>query len=253
MEPMGQGWLKAAAILIAAFLAGLALGGDGEKKKLSPEERAAIQAAAREKMKQVRREVKQLDLYDAVAKVPSIVAREKEYRALLDRIATTPADETLLRQAYQMKVAALADLNEILKVHRGAHVGIAEEEVRRRLETARFEGIRYEQEWLVNILDDLEDAVRINVELDARVYKFDRVTFNFERTTALAMLQTMADNLQFRYIIRGDTLYVYKERYEVLFDDEWLRQKKAAWKARQLQRQREADERDREKAGGGAK
>ena len=32
--------------------------------------------------------------------------------------------------------------------------------------------------------------------------------------------------------MRGDTLYVYKERHEILFGGEWLRKKRAAWKAR---------------------
>ena len=32
--------------------------------------------------------------------------------------------------------------------------------------------------------------------------------------------------------MRGDTLYVYRERNEILFGGEWIRRKKAAWKAR---------------------
>ena len=50
----------------------------------------------------------------------------------------------------------------------------------------------------------------------------------------------MADNLLFKWIIRGDTLYVYKERHEVLFDAEWLAQKRAAWKARKKAREEAA-------------
>jgi hypothetical protein len=79
----------------------------------------------------------------------------------------------------------------------------------------------------------LEDKVGINIEVDARVYKYDTVTFDFDRTSARAMLQMMADNLLFKWVVRGDTLYVYKERNEILFGGEWIRRKKAAWKARQ--------------------
>ncbi|MHC5052800.1 MAG: hypothetical protein ACYTGK_19600, partial [Planctomycetota bacterium] len=92
--------------------------------------------------------------------------------------------------------------------------------------------IHYNNEWLVNILDDLEDAAQINIEVDARVYKFDSVTFDFDKTSARAMLQMMGDVLLFEWIVRGDTLYVYKERHEDLFGGEWIKQKKAAWKAR---------------------
>ena len=90
----------------------------------------------------------------------------------------------------------------------------------------------YEDEWLVNILDDLEESCKINIEIDARIYKFDTVTFDFEKTSARAMLQMMGDALLFKWMVRGDTLYVYKERHEVLFGGEWLRKKKAAFHAR---------------------
>ena len=53
--------------------------------------------------------------------------------------------------------------------------------------------MRYEEEWLVNILDDLEESVGINIELDARIYKYDTVSFDFEQTSARAMLQMMGD------------------------------------------------------------
>jgi hypothetical protein len=46
------------------------------------------------------------------------------------------------------------------------------------------------------------------------------------------MLQIMGDLLYFQWVVRGDTLYVYRERHEVLFGGEWIRRKKAAWKAR---------------------
>ena len=86
---------------------------------------------------------------------------------------------------------------------------------------------------LVNILDDMEERVGINIEVDARVYKFDTMSLEFDRTSARAMLTMMGESLLFNWIVRGDTLYVYKERHEVLFGKEWLRQKRAAWKARQ--------------------
>jgi len=42
----------------------------------------------------------------------------------------------------------------------------------------------------------------------------------------------MGDNLLFTWLVRGDTLYVFRERHEILFGGEWIRKKKAAWKAR---------------------
>ncbi|MGH7163034.1 MAG: hypothetical protein ACREID_06095 [Planctomycetota bacterium] len=225
-----------AAIAAAALAAGLALGQETEKP--SEEERERRHAETLEKLKLVRREVKTIDLDATIPRVAAMVAREQEYRALVARIreAATGGEEgvpQLLEQGRTMKLQALAELNDILVLHRGPHAGIEEDEVRRRLETTRLTGVRYRDEWLVNILDDLEAEAKVNIELDARVYKFDVVTFDFEKTTCLAMLQTMADNLLFKWIVRGDTLYVYQERNEVLFDDEWLAKKKAAWKARQ--------------------
>ena len=75
------------------------------------------------------------------------------------------------------------------------------------------------------------------IEMDARVYKFDSVTFDFESTSARAMLQMMADELLYKWIVRGDTLYVYKERNEVLFGQKWLRNKKRAERARKKARE----------------
>jgi len=152
-----------------------------------------------------------------------------------------------------VKLAALEELNAILKLHRGKYVGLTEQEVRSRLEKKELEGVHYRDEWLVNILDDLEEEVGINVELDARVYKFDVVTFDFEKTSARAMLQTMADSLLFKWIIRGDTLYVYKEMNEVLFDEAWLKQQRAIWKKKReekIKAAREADEAARKKEAG---
>lgn len=240
-------WL-AAALLAASGAAGFAWGQDGETK-LTKEERAAKRAELKERAKSVRREVKTLDLLEAVGHVPGILAREGDFDAILESLAASPKEpKPLLERARALKLAALEEQNRILKKHHGKYAGIDEAEVWKRLEGARFEGVRYEDEFLVNILDDIEESARINVELDARVYKFDTVSFGFEKTTARAMLQTMADNLQFSWVIRGDTLYVYKERLEVLFDAEWVAQKKAAWKARQKQKIEEANRRDAEKA-----
>ena len=97
---------------------------------------------------------------------------------------------------------------------------------------ARWSDVVYEQAWLVNILDDIEEAANVNIELDARIYKFDTVSFSFDKTSARAMLQMMGDTLLFRWIVRGDTIYVYKERHEILFGGKWLRQQKKAWRTR---------------------
>jgi len=186
--------LAAAMGVAGALLAGIASG----QEKGSVEER----------LKQVRREVKIIDLEKSVPEVPALVAREKEYGKLVARmqgVARSNPDGlgALLDKARDLKLAALKDLNRILKVHRGKHTGIDEQEIYERLKT-RFTGVRYHEEWLVNILDDLEEACRINIELDARVYKFDVVSFNFESTSARAMLQMMADELVFNWIVRGD-------------------------------------------------
>jgi hypothetical protein len=224
--------LAAWTVIAAAFAGGLALA----QERLTPEERAARRAAMQEKLKHVRREVKLLDLDATIARLPEVLKREKDDQELIERMLEAAKAGTdvrpMMEQGRQLKLAALDDFNEILKLHRGKHVGIREEEVWNRLRSGQFEDVSYEDEWLVNILDDLEAALKINIELDARVYKFDTVSFEFEKTSARAMLQIMGDSLYFKWLIRGDTLYVYKERHEVLFGGEWIRQKKAAWKAR---------------------
>ncbi len=235
--------LLAVAAVTAALTAGLAVGQG--RPKLTDEEKARRQAEANAKLKKVRRAVKQLDYDETMARVPQLIAREKEYLALVEQIqkaATGGKAEIIemLKKGRSMKIAALKDLNEILDLHRGKYAGIEEKQVRERLRQTRLEEVDYDEEWLVNILDDLEEAMQVNIELDARIYKFDVVSFDFPRTTAKAMLQTMADNLLFKYVIRGDTLYVYKERHEVLFDAEWLAQKRAAWKARKKAREEAA-------------
>jgi hypothetical protein len=230
----------AVAAVTAALTAGLAVGQG--KPKLTDEEKARLELEARLKLKKVRREVKQLDYDETMARVPQLIARETEYLALVEQMQEAATggkgDITeMLKKGRSMKIAALKDLNEILKLHRGKHAGIEEKLVRERLAQTRLDAVNYEEEWLVNILDDLEEAMQVNLELDARVYKFDVVSFDFPKTTAKAMLQTMADALLFKWAIRGDTLYVYKERHEVLFDADWLAQKRAAWKARKKARE----------------
>ncbi|MHC4939849.1 MAG: hypothetical protein ACYTHK_12835 [Planctomycetota bacterium] len=214
--------LGAALAVAAALLAGLAAG----QEKGSVEER----------LKKVRREVKIIDHHKSIPEVAPMVEREKKYEALLDQMDDAARNQPtrmtkLLTEARQLKLEALKDLNRILKLHRGKHVGLTEAQIFERLKT-RFINVQYEDEWLVNILDDLEEACRINIEMDARVYKFDSVTFDFESTSARAMLQMMADELLYKWIVRGDTLYVYKERNEVLFGQKWLRNKKRAERAR---------------------
>jgi len=220
----------ACALIAGAFATGLAWGQDEEE---AAGEKADLEA----RLAEVRREVKIIDLDTSLARVPAVVEREMAYQEVAQQIyrdELAGKDITaLLEKGRTMKLAALKDLNEILKLHRGAHVGITEEEVWTRLRNARFnDGIHYSNEWLVNILDDIEEAAEINIEVDARVYKFDSVTFDFDKTSARAMLQMMGDILLFNWIVRGDTLYVYKERHEDLFGGEWIKQKKAAWRAR---------------------
>jgi len=218
----------ACALIAGAFAAGLAWGQDDEKSA----EKADLEA----RLAEVRREVKIIDLDTALAKVPGIVEREMAYQEVAQQIARDERAgkdiQALLEKGRTLKLASLKDLNDILKLHRGQHVGITEEEVWARLRNARFEDFHCSNEWLVNILDDLEESAQINIEVDARVYKFDSVTFNFDKTSARAMLQMMGDALLFEWIVRGDTLYVYKERHEELFGGEWIKQKKAAWAAR---------------------
>jgi hypothetical protein len=218
-------------LIPAAFLGGLVQGQDSEGEGGSLAD-AALQDLA-ERLTKVRREIKILDFDDSLALVPGLVGREREYQAILDEAKGGKELKPLLARARDLKLAQLGDANKILKLHQGEHVGQTEEQVWEKLASTRFRGIHFREEWLVNILDLLEEQVGINVEVDARVYKYDTVTFDFDRTSARAMLQMMADNLCFRWLVRGDTLYVYKERNEILFGGEWIRRKKAAWKARQ--------------------
>ena len=228
----------ACALIAGAFAAGLAWGQDDEKSA----EKADLEA----RLAEVRREVKIIDLDTALAKVPGIVEREMAYQEVAQQIARDERAgkdiQALLEKGRTLKLASLKDLNDILKLHRGQHVGITEEEVWARLRNARFEDFHCSNEWLVNILDDLEESAQINIEVDARVYKFDSVTFNFDKTSARAMLQMMGDALLFEWIVRGDTLYVYKERHEVLFGGDWIRKKKAAFRARQAALKKAAEE-----------
>jgi hypothetical protein len=222
---------KALALLLVttAFFGGLVRGqdsgGDGDIAD------AALQDLA-ERLTKVRREIKIIDFDESIALVPGLVAREREYEALLKEAQGGKEMKPLLAKARDLKLAQLEDANRILKLHRGEHVGQTDEQVWERLANTRFRGIHFREEWLVNILDLLEKEVGINIEVDARVYKYDTVTFDFDRTSARAMLQIMGDNLLFKWVVRGDTLYVYRERNEILFGGEWIRRKKAAWKVR---------------------
>jgi hypothetical protein len=186
-----------------------------------------------ERMGKVRREIKLIDFDESIALVPGLGVREREYEALLKEAGTAKEAAPLLAKARDLKLAQLEDANRILKLHRGKSVGLTEAQVWERLANARFRGVHFREEWLVNILDSIEEEVGINIELDARIYKFDTVTFDFDKTSARAMLQMMGDILLFEWVVRGDTLYVYKERNEILFGGDWIRKKKAAWKARQ--------------------
>jgi len=213
-------WIGGAAALVTAcYVAGWAAGQDGK-------------GSIEERLKQVRREVKVIDLPTSIPRIPALIAREKEYSQLLDEIASTALNQPeripkMYERARNLKLAALKDLNEILRLHRGPHTGINEKQIWERLKT-RFLGVSYEDEWLVNILDDIEEAAKINIELDARIYKFDSVTFDFEASSARAMLQMMGDELEFQFVARGDTLYVYKERNEVLFGRKYDKARKKA-------------------------
>jgi hypothetical protein len=216
-------------LVAAAFLGGIVWGqgadGGGDLADASLQDLA-------ERLTKVRREIKIIDFDQSLGLVPGLGAREHEYQALLDEARDAKDKKPILAKARDLKLAQLDDANKILKLHRGKNVGLSEEQVWDRLANARFRGIHFREEWLVNILDMLEDEVGINVEIDARVYKYDTVTFDFDRTSARAMLQMMSDSLEFKWVVRGDTLYVYKERNEILFGGDWIRKKKAAWKAR---------------------
>jgi hypothetical protein len=218
---MGWRTVAATALVLAAFAAGIALGQE-EKSDLA------------ERLAEVRREVKVLDLDDSLARLPAFLEREKQYSATVRQLQKAGGDgKAILTRLRDMKLQTLAELNLILRKHKSEYSGISESEIWTRLKNARFRNVSYSDEWLVNILDDLEERCQINIELDARVYKFDTVSFDFDKTSARAMLQIMGDTLLFNWIVRGDTLYVYKERHEVLFGGEWIRKKKAAFKARQ--------------------
>jgi len=251
----------AGALVLAAFLGGLAWGQDGDASG-KKDKHAHLSKETRERLAKVRREVKQLDLDDALKLVPRILERENRHVELvreMKKVQSAGGDITpLLKKGRELKLAALEDYNRVLKKHKSEFTGISEKEVHERLRTSRFRDVYYEDEWLVNILDDLEEACRINIEIDARVYKFDTVSFEFERVTARAMLQMMADALMFKWIVRGDTLYVYKERNEILFGAEWRKKKKEIAKLRKKaleKAEKEAEKEALEKgdAGGGEK
>lgn len=221
--------LRHAVLVTGALLAGFVWGqdapGEGDLADV------ALQDLA-ERMKKVSREIKIIDFDESLALVPGLVAREQQYQSLLKDAQGGKELGPVLLAARELKLAQLEDANRILQLHRGKNVGLTSAQVWERLMNARFQGVRFREEWLVNILDYLEEEVGINIEMDARVYKFDTVTFDFDRTSARAMLQIMGDALLFKWIVRGDTLYVYRERNETLFGGEWIRRKKAAWKAR---------------------
>ena len=164
------------AFTAASFLSGWAAGQDSGKGSIE------------ERLKQVRREVKVIDLPTSIPRIPALIKREQEYSRLLDEISETALNmperiPKMYDRARDLKLAALKDLNEILRLHRGPHVGIKEKDIWERLQT-RFIGVSYDDEWLVNIMDDIEEAARINIEMDARIYKFDSVTFDFEASSA---------------------------------------------------------------------
>jgi len=226
--------LRKALLVTAALLGGFVWGQEPEEGGSGGDLADVALEDLADKMTKVRREIKIIDFEESLGLVPGLVAREREYEAVLKEAQAKGTEiRPLLAKARDMKIAQLADLNRILKLHRGKNVDLTEEEVWQRLSNARFRDVHFREEWLVNILDNLEEEVGINIELDARVYKFDTVTFDFEKTSARAMLQMMGDVLLFRWVVRGDTLYVFKERNEILFGGDWIRKKKAAWKARQ--------------------
>lgn len=223
----------AATLLLAAFFTGFATGGEGDAPVVKKRKTDDID----ERLAGVKREVKVIDLDTALIEVDAVLAREHEHSALVAKMAAAKAAggevRPLLEKGFALKREQLQALNRILKLHDSKFRGLTEQQVWDRLNDARFVDVHYRDEWLVNILDDLEEAVGINIEIDARVYKFNTVSFDFEKTSARAMLQMMADALVFKWIVRGDTLYVYRERNEVLFGPEWKRQQKRAKRARE--------------------
>ena len=234
-------------ILAAVALGALRAPAWSQERRPTKEEREKRKAELRELQKTVRREVKQIDFEKTLAAIPTLVAREKVYMALVKTLVDTATGgqgdvKKLLLQGRTLKLATLGDLNLHLKLHRGKFVDIEEAQVRRRLSETLLDGVKYDEEWLVNILDDFEAAVQVNVEVDARVYKFDVLTYDFPKMTADTFLRSAADLLEFKYVVRGDTVYVYKEMYEVLFDETWLKEKRAAWAELQKQKAKEAGE-----------
>ena len=124
--------------------------------------------------------------------------------------AIAPGDEVPKTAGFGLFAFALA-IGGIAAalIHSGGRRGVipgAPGEHLQWLARTRLDEVDYEEEWLVNILDDFEEAMQVNIEMDARIYKFDSVTFDFEKTSARAMLQMMGDTLLFEWIVRGDTL-----------------------------------------------
>lgn len=239
---MGVRTIVALSLGVLAFAVGVASGQDKDDLK--------------ERFNAVRREIKHLDLDDTLTRLPAFLKREQVYAELLRQlqkaaIGNPDQYKALLEKGRQMKLDTLDELNHILKKHKSQYCGITEQDVWERLKNARFRNVTYGNEWLVNIIDDLEESCEVNIEMDARIYKFDSVTFDFDKTSARAMLQIMGDTLLFNWVVRGDTLYVYKERHEVLFGGEWIRKKRAAWKARKEALKKAAEEAQRRALEGG--
>jgi hypothetical protein len=110
-------------VVVAAFAAGLASGQGDEPVD-------AVDDGLEGKLAAVRREVKRIDLEAAIGRVPALVAREYEYEALLQQAHAAAGKGEggvpgMLEKAHGMKLAALGELNDILKKHAGKHAGIA--------------------------------------------------------------------------------------------------------------------------------
>ena len=118
------------ALILAAFAAGIAWGGDEKDGKEDDEAKESLQ----ERLEKVRREVKVIELDSAMQRVPGIVQREQEYLKLVELMqadATRGKDITpLIEKGRAMKLAALGEINEILRKHKGKFAGVNEAEGR---------------------------------------------------------------------------------------------------------------------------
>ena len=104
--------LIATFILAAVALGALRAPAWSQERRPTKEEREKRKAELRELQKNVRREVKQIDFEKTLAAIPALVAREKEYMALVKTFVDTATGgqgdvKKLLQQGRTLKLAHL--------------------------------------------------------------------------------------------------------------------------------------------------